>query len=89
METNNRYPRPTNYLILSIISTACCCLPIGIYAIIRATQVNSQYDAGNYEAAEKASKDAKLWSLIAIGIGIVIGIAYAAFIILLGSDIRL
>ena len=36
-------PRPNNYLALAIFTTVCCCLPAGIYAIIRAMKVNDYY----------------------------------------------
>ena len=51
--------KPKNYLIESILATIFCCLPFGIAGIVFASKVNSEYEAGNYEAAVKASKDAK------------------------------
>ncbi|SEK22743.1 Interferon-induced transmembrane protein [Aquimarina amphilecti] len=77
MEANQ--PRPNNHLALAIISTILCCLITGIVSIIYSTQVNSKYDAGDYEGAVAASKNAKLWGLIGIGMGVVIAIAYFAF----------
>lgn len=59
------------YLVLSIISTVCCCLPFGIVAIVFAAKINSAVSAGDYEAAEKAAKTAKIWIIVAIAVGIV------------------
>ncbi len=69
MEANQ--PKPNNYLALAIISTILCCLITGIVSIIYSSQVNTKYDAGDYEGALAASKNAKLWGLI----GIIGGIA--------------
>src|SRR5258706_8810145 len=80
-----------NYLVPAIISIFCC-WPLAIAAIIFATQVNSKVAAGDVAGAEDASKKAKLFSFIAIGIGllgyVVIGLIYGVAIIaaLLGSS---
>ena len=72
-------PKPANNLVLAIVCTVCCCLPIGIYGIIKASKVNSLYLAKQYEAANQAAQEAKKWSLIGIGIGLVINIIYMVF----------
>tara|TARA_R110002073_G_scaffold17446_1_gene65613 strand:- start:5426 stop:5704 length:279 start_codon:yes stop_codon:yes gene_type:complete len=64
-------PRPNSYLALAIISTILCCLPIGIVSIIYATKVNSSYEDGNYDEAINASKNAKTWGLVSIGIAVI------------------
>lgn len=69
-------PKPNNYLVLAIFTTLCCCLPLGIYAIVLSTKVNNLYIMKQYEAAQQASDDAKKWSLIGIGVGIVFDIIY-------------
>ena len=73
-----------NYLVPAIISIFCC-WPLAIAAIIFATQVNSKLAAGDTAGAEDASKKAKMFSFIAIGIGIlcylIIGLIYGVAII--------
>lgn len=64
--------KPQNFLALAIISTIICCLPAGIVSIIYSTKVNSEYEAGNYDAAIKASKNAKTWGIVSIVLGILI-----------------
>jgi hypothetical protein len=59
-----------NYLVQSIISIFCC-LPLGVVAVIFAAQVNGKLTAGDYAGAVDASKKAKLFSTISIGIGLV------------------
>ena len=66
----NKPPRPSSYLALAIISTILCCLPTGIVSIIYATKVNSAYEDGKYDEANKASKNAKTWGFISVGIAL-------------------
>lgn len=60
-----------NYLVHAILTTLCCCLPLGIVSIIYATQVNTKRDAGDIAGAWEASKNAKKWAMIAAGVGVV------------------
>ncbi len=76
----NRPKRPNSYLALAIISTILCCLPLGIVSIVYATKVNSSYEDGNYELAEKSSKNAKTWGLVSVGIGVVGIVLYMVFV---------
>ena len=86
-EMNQQYgsqpPIPSNYLVFAILTTICCCWPLGIPAIVFAAQVNSKYEAGDYLGAEKASSNAKLWTLLALGGGVLLyllSIAYYVFV---------
>ena len=73
--THDKVP---NYLIPAIIS-AICCLPLGIVAIIFAAQVNGKVAAGDIAAAMNASKKAKMFSYISIGLGIALWVCYFIF----------
>lgn len=73
--THDKVP---NYLIPAIIS-AICCFPLGIISIIFAAQVNSKVTAGNTAGALDASKKAKMFSYIFIGLGIVVWGCYLIF----------
>lgn len=86
----NQQQRPSNYLALAIVSTVLCCLPAGIVSIVYSTKVNNEYIDGNYEAANRASKNAKIWGLVSIGIALFGWIIYllifgVAFLGALGS----
>lgn len=64
---------PPNHMVLAILSTVCCgCLPLGIVAIVYASQVNSKWAMGDVAGARAASDNAKMWASISIGIGIVL-----------------
>ena len=59
-----------NYLIPAILATIFCCLPLGVVSIIFATQVNSKVAAGDVAGAMEASKKAKMFMFIAVGLGV-------------------
>ncbi|MBQ2969311.1 MAG: CD225/dispanin family protein [Bacteroidaceae bacterium] len=74
--------KPDNFLIWSILSTVLCCLPTGIVAIVYANKVDSLWHAGNHLEAEEAAKNARLWTFISLGLGVlsfIIGLAFGFF----------
>ena len=70
-----------NYLVPAIISVFCC-WPLAIPAIIFATQVNGKVAAGDIAGAQDSSKKAKMFSFIAIGLGLLLVICYVIMLIL-------
>lgn len=70
-----------NYLIPAIISVFCC-WPLAIVAIIFAAQVNGKVAAGDIQGAIEASKKAKLFSFISIGLGAALILIYVLLMIL-------
>jgi interferon-induced transmembrane protein len=70
-----------NYLIPAILSLFCC-WPLSIVAIIFAAQVNGKVASGDIQGAMDASKKAKLFSFIAIGIGLCLGLVYLVLMVL-------
>lgn len=76
-QLNYNQQKPLNwvpYLVLSIISTVCCCLPFGIVAIVFSAKINSAMAAGNIEEAQHAAKNAKIWIIVAFAVGIIVNI---------------
>ena len=69
-------PSVPNYLIWSILSTLFCCLPAGIVAIVYASQVDGKLRSGDYEGAVQSSNNAKTWTMVSAGLGLVVGIIY-------------
>ena len=88
METvNNPNPAPAppdNNLVWAILSTIFCCIPLGIVAIIKATKVKELWALGDYEGAQKASKDALKYSLWGAAITFVFVMLYILFVVILG-----
>lgn len=71
-------PRPSNYLILSIFTTICCCLPFGIVGIIYSNKVDTAFYAGDYLSAVNYSNQARTWNIIGIVSGSLISLIYLA-----------
>ena len=77
-----------NYLIPAIISLFCC-LPLGIVGVIFAAQVNGKVAAGDTAGAMDAAKKAKMFSFIAIGLGLAGIICYVLFVVIMGVGMGL
>jgi hypothetical protein len=72
-----------NYIVPAIISLFCC-LPLGIVGVIFAAQVNGKVAAGDTAGALDSSKKAKMFSFIAIGLGLLGIICYVLFFLIMG-----
>jgi hypothetical protein len=77
-----------NYLVPAIISLFCC-LPLGIVGVIFAAQVNGKVAAGDTAGALDAAKKAKMFSFIAIGLGLLGIIGYILFVVVMGVGMGL
>ncbi|PQL94695.1 CD225/dispanin family protein [Apibacter adventoris] len=71
-------PMPSNNLPLAIISTILgCCSPcwigliLGIIAIVYSSQVRTKYNAQDYDGAQKAAKNVKIFSFISLGLVVI------------------
>src|ERR671910_996622 len=73
-----------NYLIPAIISLFCC-LPLGVVGVIFAAQVNGKVAANDIPGAIDSSKKAKLFSFLAIGLGLAGIICYILMIVIFGG----
>ncbi|ORA17214.1 CD225/dispanin family protein [Mycobacterium arosiense] len=67
---------PNNYLVWSILATLFCCLPFGIVAIVKSSQVNGLWAQGRYAEAQASADSAKKWVIWSVAIGVVAGIIY-------------
>jgi DNA mismatch repair ATPase MutL len=81
---NGMPQKPVNwvpYLILSIISTLCCCLPFGVVGIVFSAKINSAMLAGNLEEAQNNAKMAKIWIIVSFAIGLLTWLIYMVLIV--------
>jgi len=74
-------PAVSDYLIWSIITTLCCCLPLGIVGLIFSINCKNDLTAGRYDSAVKNANVAFYCNLIGL-IGSLIGwVIYAIVVI--------
>ena len=81
---NGMNQKPVNwvpYLVLSIISTLCCCLPFGVVGIVFSAKINSSMTAGNLEEAQNNAKMAKIWIIVSFAICILTWLIYMILIV--------
>lgn len=74
VSTSGAGRKPDNYLVWSILSTVCCCVPVGIFAIVNAAKVDGAWGRGDVAAAVKYSSDAKKFSIIAAVLGVAVNV---------------
>lgn len=82
-------PCPPTHLVWAILSTICCCLPLGIVAIVKSCQVSTFYAHGRYDEALIASDDARRWSLYALMAALLVHLLRIAWALLVGSSLGL
>lgn len=75
-------PMPSTWLIWSVLSTIFCCFIPGIIAIIFSSQVSSRYYSGDLEGAKRASRNAEIWIIVSVVLGVLAATLYLPFMIL-------
>ena len=66
----------SDYLIWSIITTICCCMPLGLIGVIYSVLGKSDLKAGNHDDAVKKSKIAFWCNLVGLILGLIIFVIY-------------
>jgi hypothetical protein len=69
-------PVVPTYLGQAIVSTLCCCLPLGIASWVFSAQVSRRLRAGDYPGARRASENANLFSWLSLGIGFTLALLW-------------
>lgn len=64
-------PSPTTVLVFSILSTVFCCVPFGIVGVVYAALAMGRHSARDFAASEQYRRNAKTWSWVAFGCGVV------------------
>lgn len=75
-------PMPETYLAWSIVVTLLCCMPFGIVAIIKSSNVSSAYARGDYAEAQRNSESAKKWCIWSAVLALVFSAIYCIYIFL-------
>lgn len=72
--------KPENWMWLSICTTLLCCLISGIVACVFSSRVDSQWAAGDYDAARQSARTALIWNIVSLCAPVVGAIIYFIFI---------
>lgn len=67
---NEQVVKPDNFLVWSILTTVLCCVPTGIVAIVYANKVDTLWAMEKQQEAIGAAKNAKMWTFISLGLGL-------------------
>lgn len=59
----------TKYIVFSILTTICCCPPLGIASIIYASKIDALQRSGDYAGAKKAAKTARILMIVGLIVG--------------------
>lgn len=81
-------PMPKTWLVESIIVTLLCCKVFGIIGIIYAARVESLWNAKRYDEAEKASRNAGLWTKLGFFFVFILIISYFLVLIIFPAAMR-
>jgi len=71
-------PNATTLLVLSILETLCCCMPLGIAGIVLTALAMGDIKAGNYMDAESKLKNARIALIIGAIIGALMSVGWIA-----------
>ena len=63
---------PSNYLVWSILVTIFCCIPFGIVAIVKSSQVNGLWAQGRYAEAQASADSARKWIIWSVVVGLIV-----------------
>ena len=71
---------PNNYLVLSFFALLLC-VPLGIVAIYKASEVDGYWNRGQKDLARATSRSARNWAIVGIIVGILLIVAYIVYAI--------
>lgn len=80
-------PCPPTNLVWAILTTVLCCLPFGVVAIVKASNVSSCYQRGDYNGALANSRSAAKWSIASAVCSVVFLIIYFILIAVFGLSL--
>lgn len=71
---------PNSHMGLALVTTLCCCSPLGLIAIYKASKVRDYYIMGQYNSALIASNSAKRWCVISFCISFFINLFFLTIV---------
>tara|TARA_B110000014_G_C19897575_1_gene464359 strand:+ start:148 stop:402 length:255 start_codon:yes stop_codon:yes gene_type:complete len=76
-----------NNMVKAILVTIFCCLPLGIVAIIKASEVNGKLAAGDIEGAQLSAAEADKWANYGLIGCIIFVVLYIMLVVVAGVAI--
>ncbi|XP_044062585.1 synapse differentiation-inducing gene protein 1-like [Siniperca chuatsi] len=84
--TQGPLANPVNdYLCYSIFTLLCCCLPLGIAALIYSIAAREANHVGDQMSAERSSRMARTLNHVALGLGIGLTILIIVYVVVVAS----
>ena len=77
--------KPDSNLIMAIITTVLCCVPVGGYAIYLAIQSDQAWKNGDAATAAEFGAKARQFSIYAVIAGLVVGVLWGISSFVLGG----
>ncbi|XP_019946561.1 trafficking regulator of GLUT4 1-like [Paralichthys olivaceus] len=84
--TRSPLAEPVNdYICYSIFTLMCCCLPLGIAALIYSISTREANHAGDQMAAERSSRMARTLNHVGLGIGLAVLILVIVYMVVVAT----
>ena len=77
-QTHMSRPYIDNHMVKAVLCTLLCCLPFGIIAIIKSSEVNGKLAAGDVVGAQASASSSSDWSNIGIILGLFVSLMLLA-----------
>ncbi|XP_070539145.1 uncharacterized protein [Ptychodera flava] len=77
---------PYTWMIPAVLACVCCCWPLGLAAILKASEAESAIKAGNRQQAEASSASARIFTIASVLCGIAINVMLIVFFVLPKAD---
>jgi archaellum biogenesis protein FlaJ (TadC family) len=75
---------PPTYMAQAVLATLFCCVPLGVVAIVKASQVSAAWQNGDVATAHQRSREAAAWVNWSVGVTFLMGLLWMVFAVFAG-----